>query len=93
MTAVQLFVELIIDPHARLQDAEQLNLTAEVEHFIARKDVRLSPPVEAMLRRMAAVVQAQMAQGADGDDGAVRAGQHAAVHSPRTATRCSRDGD
>lgn len=60
--AILLFVEIIADPHNQLRDPETLDVVAEVEAFIDRGDVRMSPRMVGYLRRIAGVVDAQMRQ-------------------------------
>jgi hypothetical protein len=59
---IGLFIEMILDPHGQLLDADTLDLTAEIDALIIRRR-DLSPTVAQQLRAIAAVVQSHMAAG------------------------------
>jgi hypothetical protein len=58
---IRLFIEMILDPHGQLLDADALDLNAEVDALIVRRG-DLSPTVAQQLRAIAALVQAKMAE-------------------------------
>lgn len=59
--AIQLFVEIIVDSEQRLLNAQHLDLIVEVDAWINRNADRLSPGLADNLRKIAALVQADMA--------------------------------
>lgn len=59
--AIQLFVEMVVDPERRLLDPGHLDLIVEADAYISRNIDRLSPGVADDLRKIAAFMQADMA--------------------------------